>query len=63
MNKDLNLLMRLHEIYESKLLLFSADYDCLEARKEYEHEYTETKAILELISRLVDVVTERKDLI
>ena len=63
MNKDLNLLMRLHEIYESKLLLFSADYDCSEARKGYEHEYTETKAILKLINRLADDITERKDCI
>ena len=54
MNKDLNLLMRLHEIYESKLLLFSAYFDCLEARKGYEHEYTETKEILALIERFID---------
>lgn len=54
MNKDLKLLLRLHEIYESKLLLYSADYDCSKARQEYEHEYSETKEILGLINRLIN---------
>lgn len=53
MNKDLMLLLRLHEIYESKLLLVSDDYDCQKAKKEYEHEYIETKAILEMLGRII----------
>jgi len=53
MNQDLKLLMRLHEIYESKLLLFSADYDCSAPKKAYEHEYQETKSILNLLERLI----------
>ena len=54
MNKDIKLLLRLHEIYEAKLLLFSDDYDCSAPRKEYEHEFEETKAIVELLSRIIE---------
>lgn len=61
MDKDLKLLLRLHEIYESKLLLFSDDYDCSAPRLRYEHEYTETKAILELINRLIDETDGTED--
>lgn len=53
MNKDLKLLLRLHDVYESKLLLVSDDYDCQKAKKDYEHEYIETKSILELLDRLI----------
>ena len=54
MNKDLKILLRLQEIYESKLLLVSVDYDCSSARKGYEHEFAETKEILNLLNRLID---------
>ena len=54
MNDDLRILLRLQEIYESKLLLVSMDYDCSSARKGYEHEFTETKAILDLLNRLIE---------
>ena len=54
MNEDLKLLLRLQEIYESKLLLVSKDYDCSSARKGYEHEFAETKEILNLLNRLID---------
>ena len=50
---DLELLIRLHEIYESKLLLVSSDYDCSAPRKEYEHEYFEISATLNLLDRLI----------
>ena len=53
MNDDLKLLLRLHEIYESKLLLFSDDYDCTKAKRNYEHEYIETKAVLEMLGRII----------
>ena len=54
MTEDLVLLTRLHEIYEAKLLLVSGDYDCCAPRNGYEHEYIETKAILNLLSRLIE---------
>ncbi len=54
MNDDLKLLLRLHEIYESKLLLFSDDYDCTKAKRNYEHEYIETKAILGLLKKIIE---------
>ena len=54
MYKDYKLLIRLHEIYESKLLLFSEDYDCSSPKNTYEHEYLETKAILNLLERLIE---------
>ena len=54
MQNDLKLLLRLQEIYESKLLLVSKDYDCSSARKGYEHEYAETKDILNLLNRLIN---------
>ena len=54
MKEDLKILHRLQEIYESKLLLVSMDYDCSSARKGYEHEFTETKEILNLLNRLID---------
>lgn len=54
MQNDLKLLLRLQEIYESKLLLVSKDYDCSSARKGYEHEYAETKDILDLLNRLIN---------
>ena len=54
MTEDLMLLTRLHEIYEAKLLIVSDDYDCSAPRKAYEHEYLETKAILNLLSRLIE---------
>lgn len=57
MNEDLKLLLRLQEIYESKLLLFSCDYECSSARKGYEHEFTETKKILNLLNRLIDDIS------
>ena len=53
MNNDLNLLLRLHEIYEAKLTLVSDVFDCSEPRKEYEHEYIETKAILKMLGRII----------
>ena len=53
MYSDMELLIRLHEIYEAKLLLVSSDYDCSAPRKEYEHEYRETEAILNLLDRLI----------
>lgn len=56
MKEDLKILHRLQEIYESKLLLVSVDYDCSSARKGYEHEFAETKEILNLLNRLI---TER----
>lgn len=54
MNKDLKILLRLQEIYESKLLLFSKDFECSTARNCYYHEFGETKDILNLINRLID---------
>ena len=54
MTEDLVLLTRLHEIYEAKLLLVSDDYDCSAPRDGYAHEYLETKAILNLLSRLIE---------
>ena len=54
MKDDLRILLRLQEIYESKLLLFSKDYDCSLARKGYEHEFAETKKIMNLLNRLID---------
>ena len=54
MKEDLKILHRLQEIYESKLLLFSMDYECSSARKGYEHEFTETKEILDLLNRLIE---------
>lgn len=54
MQNDLKLLLRLQEIYESKLLLVSKDYDCSSARKGYEHEHAETKDILDLLNRLIN---------
>lgn len=54
MKDDLRILLRLQEIYESKLLLVSKNYDCSSARKDYEHEFTETKEILNLLNRLID---------
>lgn len=56
MNKDLKILLRLQEIYESKLLLVSVDYDCSSARKGYEHEFAEAKEILNLLNRLISNV-------
>ena len=56
MKNELTILLRLQEIYESKLLLVSSDYDCSCARRSYEHEYEETKKILDLLNRLI---TER----
>lgn len=53
MEEDLKILHRLQEIYESKLLLVSMDYDCSSARKGYAHEFTETKEILDLLNRLI----------
>ena len=53
MYKDLELLTRLHEIYEAKLLLVSDDYDCSAPRNGYEHEYSETNATLNLLDRLI----------
>ena len=53
MNDDLKLLVRLHEIYEAKLLLVSNDYTCTKAKKNYEHEYIETKAILGLLKKII----------
>ena len=53
MRNDLKLLLRLYEIYESKLVIVSDDYDCTAHRKGYKHEYTETKAILNLLNRLI----------
>ena len=54
MKDDLRILLRLQEVYESKLLLVSVDYDCSSARKGYEHEFAETKEILNLLNRLID---------
>ena len=54
MNDDLKLLLRLHEIYEAKLLLVSNDYSCTTAKKNYEHEYIETKAILGLLKKIIE---------
>ena len=54
MNDDLKLLVRLHEIYEAKLLLVSNDYSCTETKKGYEHEYIETKAIIELLKKIIE---------
>ena len=54
MKEDLKILHRLQEIYESKLLLVSVDYDCSSARKGYEHEFVETNEILNLLNRLID---------
>lgn len=54
MKDDLRILLRLQEIYESKLLLVSVDYDCSSARKGYEHEFAETKEIMNLLNRLID---------
>ena len=54
MKEDLKILHRLQEIYESKLLLVSMDYDCSSARKGYEHEFAESKEILNLLNRLID---------
>ena len=54
MNDDLKLLLRLHEIYEAKLLLVSDDYYCTKAKKNYEHEYIETKAILGLLKKIME---------
>lgn len=54
MNEDLKLFLRLNEIYESKLLLVSDDYDCRKAKKGYEHEYMETKAIFDLLNKIIE---------
>lgn len=56
MKDDLRILLRLQEVYESNLLLVSKDYDCSSARNGYEHEFAETKEILDLLNRLI---TER----
>lgn len=53
MKDDLRILLRLQEVYESKLLLFSCDYECSSARNGYEHEFVETKEILDLLNRLI----------
>ena len=53
MNNDLKLLLRLHEIYEAKLALVSDVFDCSVPRKGYEHEYIETKAVLEMLGRII----------
>ena len=53
MRNDLKLLLRLYEAYEAKLLIVSDDYECTTHRKGYRHEYTETKAILNLLNRLI----------
>lgn len=53
MQNDIKLLLRLYEVYEAKLLTVSDDYECTSHRKEYRHEYTETKAILNLLNRLI----------
>lgn len=53
MQNDLKLLLRLYEVYEAKLLIVSDDYECTVHRKGYRHEYTETKAILNLLNRLI----------
>ena len=53
MNNDLKLLLRLHEIYEAKLALVSDVCDCSVPRKGYEHEYIETKAVLEMLGRII----------
>ena len=50
---DLKILVRLHEIYESKLMLVSRDFEYSAPREGYEHEYAETKEILEFLTRLI----------
>ena len=54
MRNDLKLLLRLYEVYEAELLLVSDDYECATHRKGYRHEYTEAKAILNLLNRLIE---------
>lgn len=51
---DLKILVRLHEIYESKLMLVSRDFEYSAPREGYEHEYAETKEILEFLTRLIN---------
>ena len=51
---DLKILVRLHEIYESKLMLVSGDFEYSAPREGYEHEYAETKEILEFLTRLIN---------
>lgn len=54
MDKDLKLLVRLHEIFEYQLFLFSSDVTCSASRLGYEHEFNEISNILDLLCRLIN---------
>lgn len=53
MRNDLKLLLRLHEMFEARLMIVSEDFEYSRPREGYKHEYTETKAILNLLNRLI----------
>lgn len=53
MRNDLKLLLRLHEIFEARLMIVSEDFEYSRPREGYKHEYTETKEILNLLDRLI----------
>ena len=59
--KDLNLLFKIQELFESFLLLVSKDFEYSAPRENYSHEYEEIKSILELIERLIEDASERND--
>lgn len=53
MPNDLKLLLRLYEMFEARLMIVSEDFEYSRPREGYKHEYTETKAILNLLNRLI----------
>jgi len=56
MNKNLKILLRLHEIYELKLQSVSDGFDFSSPRQGYEHEFAENKEILELLNRFIEMM-------
>ena len=50
------ILLRLHGLEEYKLLSYSADCLCKTPRKGYEHEFIESRAVLELLTELVEKI-------
>ena len=53
MRNDIKLLLRLHEIFEARLMTVSGDFEYSRPREGYMHEYEETKEILNLLNRLI----------
>ena len=53
MRNDLKLLLRLHEIFEARLMIVSSDFEYSRPRENYTHEYVETKEILNLLNKLI----------